>query len=185
MRKNTKRFLIALCTIVAFLLLPKAAEAKTIVVEDIVSSTKFCKEIADGDTVIIRSRGGSVRAAWEMVNCLRAVYVETQIETAYSAATFLALAGKDVCVYKNARLGFHSPYQINPLTYEIINISAARLRLLAQITYYSMLAHGHTKQTALYVVGLTFLTPSEKLSVIYYDEIVQLLGSRYRGTCGE
>ena len=183
--RNARKYVIVVCTVSILMILGKQAEAKQITVHNITESTTFCKLLEDGDTVVLRSNGGSVKAAWEMVDCIRSKYVSIRVERAYSAATFLALAGREVCLKSYARLGFHSAYAINLLTGNTVNLSVKKLRSLSRIVYYRMLDQGYSKQTTLYVIGLTFMTPSENISVLRFDEIKEILDHRFTGKCNE
>jgi ATP-dependent protease ClpP protease subunit len=174
-----------LCIILVMFLLGTQVEAKQITIHEITESTTLCTLLEDGDTVVLRSNGGSVQAAWAIVDCIRSKYVNIRVERAFSAATFIALAGREVCITRHARLGFHSPYSVNILTGEMINLSVQRLRSISRMTYYRMLDQGYSKQVALYIIGLTFMTPSESISVLRFDAIKDILGHRFTGECND
>ena len=184
-QRNTIGCVVALHTILALLLIGTPAEAKQITIHDITESSTICTLLEDGDTIVLRSNGGSVRAAWAIVDCIRSKYVNIRVERAFSAATFIVLAGREVCLTRHARLGFHSPYKVNALTGEMIDLSVQRLRALSRITYYRMLDQGYSKQVALYIIGLTFMTPSESINVLRFDAIKDLLGHRFVGECDD
>ncbi len=161
------------------------SQAKDIVVGTIehgVTANNICPTLEDGDTLTVRSAGGSVSEARKLVACLRKKDVTVRIKAAYSAATFIVLGSNRVCLYPQARVGFHSPHSIDGGG-DRVTLGVNELRRYFAMIGQDMLRQGYSTEDTLFIIGLTFMTPSTKMSVIPNGILTNMLKGRFVGVC--
>lgn len=185
---KAKVLLLVVSLIVVFTisaLLVKGLQAKELTVGTIeykITAFTICNSLEDGDTVKLKSGGGSVLEAMEIAACLRKKDVTVKVEKALSAATFLVLAGKEVCFPKEALIGFHSPHSYSPKGLMVMS-GINELRDYSRFIGHKMNGWGYNDVEIYAVLGVTMYTPSNDMTMLPYKTMIVLLGDRFIGDC--
>ncbi len=142
----------------------------------------ICAGIRDGDTIVLLSGGGYITAGNAIIQCLKGRDVTIAVSGAYSMATSVMLAGKRVCLFDDAPLGFHMPYtmvggKVVPLTPEELEavyvIERAQLREL-----------GYPEPVIHYLEAFGELSSdADKLAMMPHGTMAGILGGRFAGRC--
>lgn len=168
--------------LLALSLLTIPLQAKDIEIGKIVhleSDVALCESIKDGDTLTIKSMGGHVQTSYNMAKCIREKDVTIKVKYAASAATTLVLSAQKICLYKKARLGFHSPTFKHQE--ESIDILRAFYLKYGRLLY----SWGYSAEKTYAVIGVEMLTPPNRLTLMPIKDIKKLIGNRYIGECSE
>lgn len=146
-----------------------------------ITAENVCNFLEDGDRIVLNSAGGSPDEAIEVVNCMLTKEVQLRVKNAYSAAAFLVLGSKNTCFYPSSKVGFHSPsFRMAGIK---VGLSLDQLRLDSSITFLDMRSWGYTVPQIYQVIGMEFMTPYYTIYMIPNQDIIELLGHRYRGEC--
>ena len=85
-------------------------------------------------------------------------------------------------MYPQARVGFHSPHSIDG-SGDRVTLGVNELRRYFAMIGQDMLRQGYSTEDTLFIIGLTFMTPSTKMSVISNNTLVNILKGRFVGVC--
>lgn len=161
-------------------------EGKEIYIGDIeldVTAHNVCNALEDGDVVVLRTNGGSVDEGHALVECIRDKDVILKVVKAYSAGVFVVFGAKKVCLATGVSVGTHSPYSVWP-NGNIRELSVREVRNSLARWGKNLIKQGYAIEDVFYLLGLTFMTPSEEMSRIRVSTLKRVLGDRYLGNCG-
>lgn len=151
-------------------------------IEPDVTATNICNSLEEGDSVTLRSGGGSVSEAKKLVSCIRDKNILVKVDYAYSAASFIAFGGKRVCLMPTAAIGVHSPHI--PHGNHRVNLSVTDLRSYFTGLGRMMITQGYSNEDVYFIIGVTFMTAADKMTTLPNKLVVTLLKDRYQGICG-
>ena len=166
------------------LLAPGIALATEHNLEGEIKEALLCDKLEFGDTVIIKSPGGSLRASLFIAGCIRQKNITVKLYYGYSGAAIVTLAANNVClILKDSKIGFHTPYYkdekglITELTPED---TRSHLRLIIHLMVNKL---GYKEDEALAVVGLIALNGPNQMGILEGANLSKLLGKRFKGMC--
>ena len=172
-------------SVTLFAFLSKKASAKDLTIGTIeykITAFNICNSIEDGDNIKVLSGGGNVIEAMEIAACIRKKDVLLEVERAFSAATFIVLAGKKICFSPETPIGFHSPHRYSKKGLMVM-AGINELRDYSQFIGHRMKGWGYTDLEIYTVIGITLITPSNDMLVLPYPHIQTILGKRFIGEC--
>lgn len=147
------------------------------------SNSKICPLIKEGDTLLIDSPGGDVLPAILIAECTSNKNIKIKVKRADSAATFIVLASKNVCLMSSeSTLGFHTPmYALPGGKYVEPDLKKLRRFISLTVQYYKEWGYNHYQISA--IIGITMYTPSSQISTLAEEDLKRLLKYRLKGIC--
>ena len=162
-----------------------AVEAKTITVgliERDVTARNMCRTIEDGDVIVLQTNGGSVNEGHALVECIRSKDVTVKVVRANSAGIFVVFGAKKVCLTTRVEVGTHTPYAVWP-DGSMLTLTMKEVRRSVAMWGKQLIKQGYPMEDVMYLLGMTFLTPSEEMTSIHKSTVQRILGARYIGEC--
>jgi hypothetical protein len=174
-----------LLSILVVLAMTSTVFAKDYTLGDIeygVTAENLCAALQDGDTLTIISGGGDVSESRRLAICVNQTDVLVKLRVAYSAATLVTMAANKVCFGPSAELGYHVPHYVRrDGTTKELSMKKLRKSMAWNMKY--MKEFGYTTEQAMFITGVTVMTPPDQIYVLPTNMAVKLLGKRYIGVC--
>ena len=151
-------------------------------IEHGVTAKNLCAALQDGDTLTIISGGGNVIESRKLATCVNQVDVLVKLRVAYSAATLVTMAANKICFGPSAEIGYHVPHYVRrDGTQKELSMKKLRQSMATNMKY--MKTFGYTTEQAMFITGVTVMTPPDQIYILPTSMAVKLLGKRYIGVC--
>lgn len=151
-------------------------------------ATVMCAFIEDNEALVLKAPGGWTTAGFAIARCIHDKNLTIAVKEAYSAAPILMFAAAKVCLYPDAKIGFHQP---NTELYFNRGMSMPQERLEAEYDEwrFTLRKIGISDEVIEQYIAFMDISPNHinhrKMTIIPHGMLIKMLGNKFVGYCKE